>query len=156
MEKSTKKQIFTLTVNYDDPRWHEIREADYTSVGAGLTVERFPLQGSGEQKITVQFVSFKGAVTTKEIISEIRRQGCRLPDRAETEALLQVVPEERENKVFFSLCGSIVKKGRNATIPCLSYFRKCHSLDLVRFDSLWGAPCLLAVRLPKEKVRKTK
>lgn len=152
-----KKRIFTLTVNYDDPRWHEIRSADYSLVEGSLTVDRFPLQGKGQQQVTMELVCNKEVATTQEIIDEIKRRGYRLPDRAETEAFLEANPEESKTPIF-SLCGSILRKGRRSTIPCLFHWRKRRMLNLMPLTSLWGqGNCFPAVRLPKKsKMKKAK
>ncbi len=67
----TDSKVFTVSVNYDDPRWRELKSDTYEYVNKDLKLEHFPVGGHGVSKVVMEYIIFNYEPTTREILDEI-------------------------------------------------------------------------------------
>lgn len=101
-------KTFTVSVNYDDPRWREISCEDFVSIEPPITDYHFWFARHGQGDVVIEYVIFANEPTGWEVLDEMKRCGLRAPDRAETETFLDKFPDEQKKFSIISLCGTEV------------------------------------------------
>jgi hypothetical protein len=121
-------QVFIAHVNYDDPVRHRLFCEGVLYIEKDLQPEHFPIRHQGEADVEFEYVTFDHNPTTQGVFDEIKRQGLRDPDLAETRAFHNAHPEEQRKATVISLCGSVVeRRGRRRVAYVDAY---SHGLDL--------------------------
>lgn len=138
---------FTVSVNYEDPRWAEIQRDSYTYVNPDLKYSHFPIGGHGAMEVAMEYVTFDHEPTTQEALDEIKRRGLRRPDRAEAESFLDQHPEEQKKFPVIGLCGSVVDRRGRRNVACVNACEGERNLYFYWLLNRWYQFCrFLAVR----------
>lgn len=112
--------LFTMVVDYVSDRWKSINKALYAYVNPELTVEDFPIRGTGTAEVTYDYVTFDHEPSTQEVFDEVERRGdVRMPDRAEAETFLEKNPEERKQAPVIALCGLVAERCGDRIVACV-------------------------------------
>lgn len=143
--------MFTVSVNYDDPRWSEVKGEDFVSVEPPITDYVFWPAYHGQACVVMEYIVFVIEPTGREVLDEMKRRGLRAPDRAETETFLDKFPDEQKKFPIVSLCGTKVggpEPDRTYDITCICAREGGRYLDFYWRDHCRGSDYrhFLAVR----------
>lgn len=137
---------FRNPVNYDNPRRHEIRTADYTYIDPDLTPEDFPISGKGKAEVTYGYLKYDHEPETQEVLDDVEADSTiRHPDRAETEDFLDAHPEEKDKYPVIGLCGSVVLLHGYRGVACVSADESVRDLLFDGLHSQWIRGCRFLV-----------
>lgn len=157
IDRDSQTEGFAVSVNYDDPRWSEIKPNLYRYASSDLQICHFPIGGHGisasavssaETEVVMEYVAFDRAPTTREVLDEINRLGLRVPDRAEAESFMDKYPEEQMKFPIIGLCGSVMGRDDDRRVADVSASSGGRSLGFYWLGRRWGQGYrFLAVRL---------
>lgn len=137
---------FSGVVNYDDPRWTEIRKGDYTYVDSDARVTHFPIQGKGQAPVTYGYLMCDHQPTTREVLDQVRRRGdIRHPDRAETESFIDAHQAEKDKYPVIGLYGSVVKLRGLRPVAYVRAYGSYRRLGFRGLGGRWGRRCRFLV-----------
>lgn len=141
---------FTVSVNYDDPRWRAIKNDDYARVSGQLRPYQFPIIGHGTAEVIMQCIAFDDyEPTAQDVMIEIYKRGLRLPDRAETESFFDQY-HQGQRKHVIGLCGSVWAWDDFLNISFIdeSYVGGGRTMNFVLLDEIWDICCYFLAVCP--------
>ncbi len=110
------KVVYRVMVDYDCSLAQMIEAGNYEEVDISITHENFPIQGFGRLEKEIILFRFNRAMSSRQIITEMDKQGCRPAKIEELLALGKAQPEIQRKSPIIAM-GSILK---NSEVPGLS------------------------------------
>lgn len=119
-EKNSEKNIFTVTVDYDQALAQMIKAGNYNWANDDITSDHFPTVGVGQEECKFVLVHLDKPVTTKEALEEIRRRGL-LPAKIEHLLAFGAKYPEKQREFLIVELGSVwVDPRGRRRVACLA------------------------------------
>lgn len=141
---------FCVTVNYQDPRWSQIRKQDYSYCSPKLRLKDFPIDGEGEVVVRCGWLHFNDETSIEEYAEVLKNLKLKSPNRAVSETVLDMLgEEERTNNPSLCVCGiRRVDTQGNACVGALFAGRFGRHMERHFLDSEWHPKIRWLVVLP--------
>ena len=138
---------FLIVVDYNRSLSKMIKAGNYDWINSNITVNHFPIEGSGQQEKNFSLFHFNKAKTSEEVIVEMNKEGFSPAKIEDLLALGESQPELQKQFPIVAL-GSVWRDSHDdSLVPCLDWFGMRHNLDLCCFTNSWDSDYrFLAVR----------
>ncbi len=136
----TKKvvgDIYTATVDYGMSLADMIKAGKYDWVNDDITVEHFPITGSGKVEVSFELVHLNKSISSKEVLLHMEKNNLRPATLAELLAFGAKYPEKQREFPIIALGSSWVNRDGNRRVPYLYGYDSERYLDLSWFGGAW-------------------
>lgn len=135
---------FGVKVNYDLSLREMISAGKYDYTNEDITAQRFPVKGSGQEKVAIELVHFNRDMEAKDVLKEFEKRGLRPATLAELLAFGVAYPEQQRDFPIVELGSVWGGRGGGRSVAYLWRDGSDRGLGLSWLDFRWSAPCRFA------------
>ncbi len=138
-------QEFIFEVDFDDPRWQQLKDGDRRFVYDGIKASDYPCQYRGKKRITAVLYKVDHDVLDEEIIERAKRNGDAMPVRPVMEVFSEMLPNEQQKAPVIGICGKPIRRSGDLRSPCVGLGSRGARFYWSWTDVRWDRRCRFLV-----------